>query len=197
MRKPPEVLHRRTLAETRLFRVEGVGLRFANETEVEFERVTPTAAGAVIVVPVHDDGTVVLVREYAAGTERYELGLPKGRLEPAEAAADGAQRELREEIGHGARTLTVLRTLTLAPGYLSHRTHVVLAEGLYPAPLTGDEPEPLEIVTWPLEAVEALLAREDFSEARSMAALFMARSRLRQLDKRRTIRASLNKGENQ
>lgn len=180
MSDDPRVLHSRILAETRLFRLEGVGLRFANGTEVEFERIAPQSAGAVLVVPLNDEGRVRLVREYATGTERYELGLPKGRLEAGEAALDAAHRELREEIGQGAERLTLLRTLTLAPGYLSHQTHVVLAEGLYPAPLPGDEPEPLELVCWPLAQLEQLLQRADLTEARSIAALYLAREHLRQ-----------------
>ena len=173
--EPPRILHERTLASTRLFRVEGVGLRFANGTEVEFERIAPRGAGAVLVVPLHEDGRVSLVREYAAGTGRYELGLPKGRLEMDEAVLDTANRELREEIGYAAQRLTRLSTLTLAPGYLSHSTHIVLAESLTPDPLPGDEPEALEVVHWPLDTLETLLNREDLTEARSIAALFMAR----------------------
>lgn len=174
----PRILHSRVLAETRLFRVEGVGLRFSNGTEVEFERIAPTGAGAVLVVPLHEDGRVSLIREYAAGTERYELGLPKGRLEPGEDVLDAANRELREEIGYAAAHLTRLRALSLAPGYLTHQTHVVLAEALSPAPLDGDEPEPLEVLRWPLTEAATLLDRADFTEARSIAALFMVRNHL-------------------
>lgn len=174
----PRILHNRLLAETRLFRVEGVGLRFPNGTEVEFERIAPTGAGAVLVIPLHEDGQVSLVREYAAGTERYELGLPKGRLEPGEEILAAANRELREEVGFAAARLTHLRTLSLAPGYLTHQTHIVLAEDLSPAPLPGDEPETLEVLSWPLAEAVALLERPDLSEARTIAALFMAQAHL-------------------
>lgn len=54
---------------------------------------------------------------------------------------------------------------------------MVLAEDLYPQRRAGDEPEPIEVVPWRLDALDALLAREDFSEARSIAALFMVRER--------------------
>ena len=55
-------------------------------------------------------------------------------------------RELKEEIGYGANKLTFLKTITLAPGYQSSETHIVLAEDLYEDKAEGDEPEPLEIV---------------------------------------------------
>lgn len=183
MPRKPITVQRRLVTCSRLFQVEAVSLRFANGVEAEYERLTPApgSAGAVLIVPIREDGTVLLVREYAAGTDRYELGLPKGRIEQGEAPLAAAARELREEVGYAAARLTPLRLLTLAPGYLSHQTQVVLAEQLYPDGLQGDEPEALEVVSWPLSDLAGLLAREDLTEARTIAALFMVREhRLRQ-----------------
>ena len=73
----------------------------------------------------------------------------------------------------------MLRTLTLSPAYMSHQTHLVLARDLYPQRLPGDEPEELEVVPWKLDALHELMLREDFSEGRSIAALFIAREWLR------------------
>src|SRR5690606_6544708 len=114
-----------------------------------------------------------------AGLHRYWLGLVKGRFDGCETPLHAADRELKEEACYGARRLDVVRTLTLAPVYMSHETTVVLARDLYPERLPGDEPEELEVVPWPLEAVGELALREDFSEGRSIAALFAAREFLR------------------
>ena len=51
-------------------------------------------------------------------------------------------------------------------------------QGLYPSPLVGDEPEPLDVIEWPLYAVNELLEQPDFTEARSVAALFLAKEYL-------------------
>jgi len=118
---------------------------------------------------------VLLIREYVCGLHAYELGLPKGRLERGEDVLEGANRELKEEVGVGARQLSILRTLSLAPTYMAHVTHVVLAEDLYPEKLEGDEPEALEVVPWRLDRLHELVQREDVTEGRSIAALFMAR----------------------
>ena len=123
--------------------------------------------------------TALLVHEYAAGVHRYELGLVKGRIDAGESPIDAANREMKEEIGYGARSLQVLRNLTIAPTYMSHQTQLVLARDLYPERLAGDEPEELEIVPWKLDALDELILREDFSEGRSIAALFMVREWLR------------------
>jgi ADP-ribose diphosphatase len=93
---------------------------------------------------------------------------------------EGAQRELREEIGFGAHDLVELTALSLAPGYMTHVTHVVLARNLYPAKLEGDEPEELEIVPWPLADLYPLVQQPDCTEGRSIAALYIARDYLQQ-----------------
>lgn len=177
-RSKPETLHTRTVARSRLFRVESVGLRFSNGVEVEFERLAGTSHGAVIVVAVDEQERVLLIREYAAGTDAYELGLPKGRVERNERFEDAANRELMEEVGYGARDLVHLRSLSLAPGYLGHATQVVLARDLFREARPGDEPEPIEVVPWPLADLRGLMQRSDLTEARSIAALYLARDHL-------------------
>ncbi len=161
------------------YRVEDIDLEFSNGERRRFQRMHGRGHGAVVVVPMLDADTVLLVREYAAGVHRYELGLVKGRIDAGEAPLQAANRELKEEAGYGAHSLVELRQLTLAPTYMSHATHLVLARELYPERLPGDEPEPLELVPWKIEALHELILREDFSEGRSIAALFIVREWLR------------------
>jgi ADP-ribose diphosphatase len=174
----PQITSRRTVAQTRLFRVEELGLRFANGVEVTWERMYGSPRGAVLVVPMRDDNTVLLIREYAAGMERYELALPKGRIEAHESPLEAGGREIMEETGFGARKLQLLRSLTEAPGYFHHETHVVLAEDLYPEAREGDEPEPIEVVPWQMDRLDELLAHPECTEARTIAALFIVRDLL-------------------
>lgn len=155
--------------------VEELDLEFGNGERRRFRRVHAEGHGAVAVVPMLDADTVLLVREYAAGVHRYELGLVKGRIDAGETPAQAANRELMEEAGYGAHRLDVLRTLSLAPTYMSHQTHLVLARDLYARRLPGDEPEQLEVVPWRLDRLHELILRDDFSEGRSIAALFIVR----------------------
>lgn len=179
MAKLPEILNRAVVARSRFFTVEELQLRFSNGVERTYERLRAGSAGAVMIVPMRDDDTVLMIREYGAGVENYTLGLPKGALEPDETLEQGANRELQEETGHGARLLTPLKSLTLSPSYMSSQLTVVLAEDLYPSRLEGDEPEPIEVVPMPLSALEEWVWSEDLSEARSIAALYMVRDMLR------------------
>lgn len=178
MRKLPLIHARRPLDPAGRFAVEEVDLEFSNGERRTFERLKSGGLGAVIIVPMADADTVLLVREYACGLHRYELGLPKGRIDEGETPELAADRELKEEIGFGARRLTTLLPLALAPSYMAHRTHVVLAQDLYPERLEGDEPEELEVVPWPLAELGELINQPDCSEGRTLAALFIARDYL-------------------
>jgi len=178
MAKKPQILHVETIAKTRLFCVEALKLAFSNGVVVQYERLKTSSYGAVLVVPMIDDDTVLLIREYAAGVDRYELALPKGRIEAGEMVLDAANREMMEEVGYGAKQFTLIKALTSAPGYSSQKTHVVLAEALYEHRLPGDEPEPIEVVPWKLSKLDELLLQEGCTEARSIAALYMVRDLL-------------------
>lgn len=179
MPRKPRILERKTVAQSRIFRVEALELEFANGRQASYERLIGGEGGAVLIVPLVDDDTVLLIREYAAGRDAYELALPKGRIEAGEDPLTAANRELMEETGHGARQLTYLTDFSVAPGYMTHLTKVILARDLYPQRMPGDEPEELEVIPWPLTGIDALVDRDDFSEARSLAALYLTRERLR------------------
>ena len=179
MSKLPVIHATRLLGEGSRFPVEQIDLEFSNGVKRTFERMPGSGRGAVVLVPMRDEHTVLLVREYAAGLHTYELGLPKGRLERGEDLLEGADRELKEEVGYGARRLRIVGKLSLAPTYMSHQTHVILAQDLYPERLMGDEPEELEVVPWRLDELHTLVQRDDCTEGRSIAALFMTRELLR------------------
>lgn len=176
----PKIRARRERDPGKLFRVEALDLEFSNGEKRTYERLCTHGLGAVIVVPMLDDDTVVLVREYAAGLHHYELGLVKGRLDAGETVLEGAERELKEEAGYGAHDLIELTALSLAPGYMTHVTHVVLARDLYIEKMEGDEPEELELVRWPIADLHTLVQRTDCTEGRSIAALYIARDYLQQ-----------------
>ncbi|MBT3048635.1 MAG: ADP compounds hydrolase NudE [Candidatus Thiodiazotropha sp.] len=178
MSKLPTILSRQQIAKTRLFRVEQLDLEFSNGAQRRYERLIGGERGSVLVVPMIDDETVLLIREYSAGSQDYQLGLPKGRMERDEEPLEAANREIREEIGYGARDLRLLKTFTIAPAYIRHQTHVILARDLYPDRQPGDEPEPIEVVPWRLRDWDELIGQPDLTEARSIAALYLTRDLL-------------------
>lgn len=182
MRQKPTVLSREIVANSRLFRVESVELRFSNGVERTYERLVGrgNGYGAVMIVAMLDAEHAVLVEEYCGGTDEYELSLPKGLIEPGEDVLAAANRELKEEAGFGARQLEHLTELSLSPGYMSQKIQVVLATDLYEERLEGDEPEPMGVEKVNLRELSALAMHPQFSEGRALAALYLVRDMLTQ-----------------
>jgi len=89
-----------------------------------------------------------------------------------------ASKELQEEIGFKAGKIERLTTLTMSPGYLTQKTHVFLAQDLSESRLEGDEIEELEIIRYPFNKFEELIEKDELTESRIIAALFLARKKL-------------------
>lgn len=180
--KKPQILACREVARSRLFRVEELELKFSNGVERTYERLGSFGTGhqAVMVVPLLDNNRFLMVKEYASGTEDYQLTLPKGLVEPGEDLFEGGNRELKEEAGYGAHQWEYLTEFTLSPNYMQNRIHVAVARDLFEERLEGDEPEPMEVVEWSFDRLIELNERPDFSEARTLAALFLVREKLQQ-----------------
>ena len=116
MTKKPTILNKTTIATSRLFRIESLDIEFSNGAQRNYERLARSnPGGAVLIVPMLDSDTVLLIREYSAGVHRYELGLPKGKTDAGESFLDAANRELKEEVGFGARSLHHLSSFSIAP----------------------------------------------------------------------------------
>lgn len=171
--KLPQITARAVVAKSRLFKIEQVDLTFSNGETREFERMSGSGRGAVMVVPLTDDNHMLLIREYSAGTHSYQLGFPKGLIDPGETAVEAGNRELQEEVGFKAEHFYPLKELAMAPTFFDAHMHVLVAEGLSESHLVGDEPEPLEVVRWSLDNIDELLRQKDFNEARSVAGLLL------------------------
>lgn len=176
----PKIHKRSEIAKTRNFRIEEVELEFSNGEHRTYERLSNRSQGAVLIIAFTDADTFLMIREYAVGMERYELTLPKGKIDEGEGILTAANRELIEETGYRANKLSHLHSLSLASGYSTHFTHIVLAEDLIPDSAEGDEPEPLEIIPWSFNRMDDLLHEKDCSEARTFAALYICQQHLLQ-----------------
>jgi ADP-ribose diphosphatase len=172
-KKLPQIHARKTIAKSRFFTIEQVDLEFSNGAQREFERMSGSGRGAVMIIPITDDEHILLIEEYSAGTHSYQLGFPKGLIDPGETPVQAANRELQEEVGFKASEFASLKQLSMAPTFFDAHMHVLTAKNLTESYLEGDEPEPLTVVKWPIHKVDELLEREDFCEARSVAALLI------------------------
>lgn len=171
MPKLPTITQTTPVAQSRLFEIESVDLTFSNGERRQYERVCSRNPGAVMVVPMRDPETLLLIQEYGVGVEQYTLGFPKGAIDPGESPIEAAQRELQEEIGYGAHRLEYVKEMALSPGYFTARMHLLFAFDLFEAEQTGDEPEPLTVVPWSIKAIDTLLDDPACMESRTIAAL--------------------------
>lgn len=174
-KKLPQILAISPLAKTNVFEIQAVDLQFSNGEKRTYERLTPKGRSSVMILPIHQDH-IIFVKEYAVGSERYELTFPKGMVDLGEEPIESANRELQEEIGFGSRNLQPLRSLYSAPSHMFGLMHLFVAQDLYPSRLEGDEPEPLEIVYFPLKEIDKLLADPNFAESRNLSALFLLKA---------------------
>lgn len=173
----PEVIGTRTIAEGHTFRIEELELEFSSGERRVYERLPAVGRQAVMVVAL-DGAEVILIREYQAGFHEYQLTLPRGSAVGSETLIQAANRELKEETGLGAEQIELLKRLNLAPSHMGFTINVMLARGLFDERLPASEPEVPEVVRWPLADIAALLARDDFCEARAIAALCLAQQHL-------------------
>ncbi|WP_044470043.1 ADP compounds hydrolase NudE [Mannheimia massilioguelmaensis] len=174
----PEILNISTAAKSRILEIQAVDLKFSNGQLRTYERIKPSRKAAVMVLPIDGDD-LLMVREYAVGTERYELGFTKGLMEQGETPEQSANREMQEEIGLGARSIIFLRTVNTSPSFMNSPMHILLASDFYESKLEGDEPEPLELIRYPLANIDKLLNDPEFYEAKNLVALYTLRDYLK------------------
>jgi len=140
-----------------------------NGATVELEVVRHPGAAAI--VPMKDDRTVVLIRQYrlAAGGFIYEI--PAGKLHPGEDPRLCAERELEEEIGYRAGAIERLATFFTAPGFTDEVMHLFLATGLAKTVQKLDHDEVLEVIEMPLEKAVAKIRDGTIRDAKTIVGL--------------------------
>ena len=162
-----------------LFRVDRVHL--VDPEGKPFDRVVVRHPGAVTVVPVHDDGTVSVVRQYRAAVDAMVLEIPAGtRDKDGEAEEETARRELAEEAGLEAAHLEVLIGTWNTPGVSDQHTTIFLATGLTPCPSRPDGIEEgyLTVETIRLADLDDLVADGSLKDETTVLGLYLARHRL-------------------
>jgi 8-oxo-dGTP pyrophosphatase MutT (NUDIX family) len=154
-----EPLGGETVFEGSQFSVRVERFRHADGGEVERELVRRTDAAAIVA---HDDEHVWLVRQPREALLEYTLELPAGKLDvEGESPLQTAKRELAEEIGQEAEHWEEVRAFHPSSGYTNELVHIFSATGMRPCDVEPDPDERIEIVRWPLRALDAALAETD------------------------------------
>ena len=173
---PFELLKSDVLMKGRAFAIRRDTLKTPDGHETKFEIIEH--GGSVVIIPVDENGNILLVRQYrhAAGGDLLEL--PAGTLDEDEEPEACAAREIREETNMAAGVLKKLGDFYLAPGYSTEFMHVFLATDLSYDPLEEDEDEFLSVESVPVAEAIQRAERGEIPDAKSLAALFLAKPSL-------------------
>jgi len=173
---PERVLESRRVYEGRVvsLRVDKVALPDGRSALREVAEHAPV----VVVVPLDEEGNVLLVRQYRLPVEQLLLELPAGGIDAGESVEEAVQRELREETGQRAAHLERLGSFFVSPGYSDELMHLFLATGLEHSPLVADSDESIEVVRMPLTDALALVEREEICDAKTIIGLWAAARRI-------------------
>lgn len=128
--------------------------------------------GGVAVLPLHEDGTVTLIRQLRPAVDRFLLEIPAGRLHPGEDPSVCGLRELREETGLEAGSVAPLGVFHPSPGVFDEVIHLFLARALRPGPPDPEHYEQIEPVRIPLREALRRARSGEITDGKTIAALF-------------------------
>lgn len=146
--------------------------------DLEYKREIVVHKGSAVMVPVYEDGTVAMVRQYRYAAEKFLLEIPAGTLNENEDPEKAALRELEEEIGVKAGKLEKLSEFYVSPGFLTEKMHLFLATELTETSQRLDDDEILTIERYSFSDVLELIHSGEIQDAKSIIGLLLAGSRL-------------------
>ncbi len=174
-KEAPEIISTEEIYHGRVFDISVATIR---EGEQTYKREIVHHPGSAVIIPVFDDGTVALVRQYRHPAVRYLLEAPAGTLSPPERPEDGAARELEEELGVKAARIEKLTEFFVSPGFLEEKMWVFLATEMTETAQNLDEDEVLEIVRVSFPRALEMISDGEIEDAKTIIGLMLAAQRL-------------------
>jgi ADP-ribose pyrophosphatase len=127
--------------------------------------------GSVVVMPIQDDGKIVVIRQYRYAARQYLWELVAGRIDAGENPKQAAKRELIEETGLRAKNLRVFLEFWPSPGFLEEKMFVLLAEGVTQGVAEPEEDERIEAKAFTRAEIEKMLQNGEFHDGKSISSL--------------------------
>jgi ADP-ribose pyrophosphatase len=171
----PKIISSQKVFSGRIFNVTVDTVR---EGELTYQREVVHHHGSAVILPVFDNGTVALVRQYRHPAVRYLLEAPAGTLAENERPEDGAARELQEELGLSAGRLEKLSEFFVSPGFCEEKMWVFLATELSEGKQNPEEDEVLEVVRLPIDEALEMISSSEIQDAKTIIALMLAAPRV-------------------
>ena len=166
----------KTISSQKVFagRVFSVTVDTVREGELTYQREVVHHGGSAVIVPVFDDGTVALVRQYRHPTVRYLLEVPAGTLADGERPDAGAARELEEELGLIAGRMEKLSEFFVSPGFCEEKMWIYLATELVQGKQQLEDDEILDVVRLPVREALEMITSGEIQDAKTIIGLMLA-----------------------
>ena len=174
-RELPKILSSQKVFEGRVFNVT---VDTVSEGELTYQREVVQHNGSAVIVPVFDDGTVALVRQYRHPAVRYLLEVPAGTLAKDERPEIGAARELKEELGLVAAQLEKLSEFFVSPGFCEEKMWVYLATELSEGQQALEDDEIIDVVRLPISDALEMITSGEIEDAKTIIGLMLAAPRV-------------------
>ena len=133
--------------------------------------------GAVAMLPIDDEGRMILISQWRRPIKQILLEIPAGTLEDGEDPDTCAIRELQEEIGFKPGVLTPLSTFYSAPGFCNEQIYLYLATDLIPSKLGGEDTDDIDIVHYTLDELDKLIAQGAICDAKTLLAITLYKNK--------------------
>lgn len=130
--------------------------------------------GAIAVVPILDDGRIVMVKQYRYPIKEITLEIPAGKLDMDEDPLDCVVRELREETGYEAKHIEKLTSIYTAPGFSNEIIHIYVAKELTMKETCPDEDEFIDVIAYKREEIKTKIANGTINDAKTLVGLLLA-----------------------
>lgn len=151
-------------------------MQFSNGNTAEWDFIHHDGAAAVI--PIMDDGKILMVKQYRNALERDTLEIPAGKLDdPAEEGIVCASRELEEETGYRSENLEWMLTIRTTVAFCDERIEVFVARNLVPGKQHLDEDEFVDVKAYDLEELKQMIFEGKIQDAKTMAAILAYESK--------------------
>src|SRR5678816_687182 len=164
-----------TLSSQEIYKGKVLDIRVdeIREGDVTYKREIVVHKGSCVVIPVFDDGTVALVRQYRHAAGKYLLEICAGTLNSGEDPEEGAVRELEEEIGVRSAKIEKIAEFYVSPGFLTEKMFVFLATELTETQQNLEEDELLTIERHSFPALFEMICDGGGEDAKSIVGIFL------------------------
>lgn len=171
----PKSLASKTIYNGKVFDIRIDEIR---EGDIEYKREIVVHKGSAVIIPVFEDGTIALVRQYRHAAGKYLLEVAAGTLNEDEDPRLGAIRELEEEIGVTAANIEKITEFYVSPGFLTEKMFVFLATELTEVGQKLEEDELLTIERHSIHALYEMIRNGEIEDAKTIVGIMLAAKRL-------------------